>query len=57
MVIVEDVMDGKTGNRNSSDAVHERVDLVMNALVRLSDARGWCGVELYIFICGDAAAH
>lgn len=37
--------------------VHERVDLVMNALARRSDARGGRGFELYIFICGEAAAY
>lgn len=55
--MVEDVADGITGNKNSSDAGNEAVDLVMNALTHRSDARGWCGFALYIFICGNAAAH
>jgi hypothetical protein len=40
MVIVEDVTDGITGNKNSSDAGTRKSDLVMNALASRSDARG-----------------
>lgn len=57
MVTVEDVTDEITGNKDSSARVHSRVDLVMNTLARRSDVRGWCGLELYILICGEAAAH
>jgi len=47
----------RQGTRILQMPVYERVDLVMNALARRSDAQTWCGFELYIFICGEAAAH
>lgn len=58
MIIVEDVTDGITGNKNSSDAdarMSRSRDERLGA--RRSDARGWCGFELYIFICGETTAN